>query len=282
MPVAKRIIREIRLTIEAAIPALIFVFLVFTFAYQSFDIPSQSMQPTMEVGDRIVVSKFAYGYSRWSIPYGLGGVLPESQGRLLGGKIRAGDVVVFRHPFQPREFIKRVIGLPGDKIEVRDGRLIINDKMLDRQFLGTRRLIRYEKGSSFDSPVAYQEYIETLPDGRSHYIYELNDQSDLDNFGPIIVEPNHIFVMGDSRDNSEDSRAPGGPGMVALERVEGKAETTLFTLYKCRGKNEGYDCGKPRWLKPFTYRPGTLKAPATALNAPENTSNSPNPLLSTQ
>lgn len=254
MSLMKKMVHEIRLTVEAAIPALILVFIGFTLAYQSYDIPSQSMQPTMEVGDRIVVSKFSYGYSRWTIPYGLGGVLPATEGRLFGRPPRRGDVVVFRHPFLDKDFIKRVIGLPGDEIALKDGRVSINGKELRRELVRTRSIMRYEKSGKVEFPVTVQEYDEFMPDGRAHRIYEFSDADVLDNFGPVIVSPNTFFVMGDNRDNSQDSRAEAGPGMVPMERLEGKAETVLFTFYRCRGKDQGHDCADGRWLKPFTRK----------------------------
>lgn len=254
MSLIKKVVHEIRLTLEAAIPALIVVFIGFTLAYQSYDIPSQSMQPTMEVGDRIVVSKFSYGYSRWTIPYGLGGILPATEGRLFGRVPRRGDVVVFRHPFLDKDFIKRVIGLPGDEIAVKGGRLSINGKVLRREFIRNRSIKRYEKGGDLEIPVMVQEYDEFLPDGRAHRIYEFSDSDYYDDFGPVTVSPNTFFVMGDNRDNSQDSRAENGPGMVPMERLEGKAETVLFTFYRCRGKDQGYDCADGRWLKPFTRK----------------------------
>lgn len=251
MSLLERIGREIRLTLEAAIPALIFVFIVFTFGVESYEIPSQSMEPTLEVGDRILVTKYSYGYSRWNIPYGLGSILPAAKGRLFGRAPKRGDVVVLRHPFQKIDLIKRVMGVPGDVIEVAHGRVIINGKMLPRELIGNRNMMRYQKGEPYGYPAAVMEYRETLPDGSTHAIFESGDEQDLDNFGPVTVPAGTVFLMGDSRDNSLDSRAPNGPGMAPFDRLEGKAQTVLFSLYRCRGKEDGLDCADSRWLKPF-------------------------------
>ena len=200
------------------------------------------MQPVLQVGDRVLVSKFAYGYSRHSLPLGLGYLAPESwSGRIFGSVPDRGDVVVVRDPGQEPKvnLIKRVIGLPGDVIEVRDGRLYINNEIIERQPVD---VIRYRDRRGEVQQVA--EYNEILPNGINHVIYERGDNYTLDNAGPFRVPENHIFLMGDNRDQSQDSRASYGVGYVHMDEVVGKAETVLFTVASCR-EEEGLYC--PPW-----------------------------------
>lgn len=221
--------------------AAVYLVLV-TFGFAVFHIPSQSMQPTLEVGDRVVVSKWAYGYSRHSLPLGLGYVLPDGwNARLAWGQPRRGDVVVFRDENQPdgraRNLIKRVIGIGGDTIEVRDGRLYINDEPAERVLDEIRNYREFPT----QQIQTVTHYVEGLPEGRTHSIYERSDNYALDDYGPVRVLPGTVFVMGDNRDASRDSRAPGGPGLVPLANVIGRAETVLFTLERCR-REQGLYC----------------------------------------
>jgi signal peptidase I len=210
-----------------------------TFGFTAFHIPSESMQPSLEVGDRVVVSKWAYGYSRHSLPLGVGYLLPDSwDGRLAWSEPRRGDVVVFRDERQtpPRNLIKRVTGVAGDVIEVRAGQLYVNGELAPRELQDVRRYSEYNSRS----PVTVSHYTETLPDDREHSIYERTDTMDVDNYGPTTVLPGTVFVMGDNRDASKDSRVLGGPGLVPLENVVGRAETVLFTVNRCRDQGELY------------------------------------------
>jgi len=215
-------------------------FVLATFVVAAFHIPSESMQPAIQVGDRVLVSKFAYGYSRHSLPLGLGYFLPESwNGRILGSNPGRDDVVVVRDPVQGINLIKRVIGLPGDRIEVRGGRLYINGDLIARDSEGE---VRYRDRSGLIVKAAL--FTETLPGGSSHAIYERSDRAPLDNVGPFNVPENHLFLMGDNRDVSLDSRAARGVGYVHRDLVVGKAWTVLFTFASCR-REEGLSC--PDW-----------------------------------
>jgi signal peptidase I len=183
--------------------AAVIAIFIRTFAYEPFNIPSESMVPTLLKGDYLFVSKMAYGYSRYSFP---GGLVPV-EGRIWEGAPTRGEVVVFRPPGQPEtDFIKRVIGLPGDRIQVRQGRLYINDAMVERQ--------RIEDYVNSDNPAAQgeEQYLETLPGGVTHRIIELNGDSNspADNTPVYVVPPEHYFMMGDNRDGSNDSRTVDG------------------------------------------------------------------------
>lgn len=215
-------------------------FVLVTFAFAAFHIPSESMQPVLQVGDRVLVSKFSYGYSRHSLPLGLGYALPDSwSGRVFGRDPERGDVVVVRDPGQGINLIKRVIGLPGDRIEMRDGRLYIDDAMIPRDPDG---VVRYRDRSGLLVEAAV--YTETLPGGATHPIYERSDRAALDDVGPFIVPENHLFLMGDNRDASADSRVATGLGYVHRDEVVGQAWTVLFTFASCR-EEDGLTC--PPW-----------------------------------
>jgi len=215
-------------------------FVLVTFGFAAFHIPSESMQPALQVGDRVLVSKFAYGYSRHSLPLGLGYVLPESwSGRILGSNPRRGAVIVVRDPGQNLNIIKRVIGLPGDRIEMRAGRLVINGETVPRDPQG---VVRYRDRSGMVVEAAVYE--ETLPGGAVNTIYERSDTAPLDDVGPFMVPANHFFLMGDNRDASADSRVPSGLGYVHRDAIVGKAWTVLFTFASCR-REDGLHC--PPW-----------------------------------
>lgn len=172
-----------------------------SFLIEPFNIPSGSMIPTLLVGDYLFVTKYSYGYSRFAVPYG--SKLPF-QGRIGSAGPERGDVVVFRPSGQPDiDFIKRVIGLPGDKIQMRQGRLYINDQLVQRQ--------QIEDYVDPDNPLSppVPQYIETLPNGKQHHVIEsAGDEGYLDNTPVYQIPADHYFMMGDNRDNSQDSRAP--------------------------------------------------------------------------
>jgi len=221
-------------------------FVLVTFGFAAFHIPSESMQPTLQVGDRVLVSKFAYGYSRHSLPLGVGYMLPESvNGRILGSMPKRGDVVVVRDPDQRINLIKRVIGLPGDRIEMRSGQLFLNGEAVTRS--AAERLSYRDSGGYI---VGVTQYEETLPEGPVHPIYERSDNAGLDNAGPFIVPESHVFLMGDNRDASADSRVPTGLGYVHVDEVVGRAETVLFTFASCQ-REEGLFCPRGRVWRPL-------------------------------
>jgi signal peptidase I len=194
-----------------------------TVAAEAYYVPSGSMQPTLLIGDELGVSKFSYGYSRYSLPFGLGPSRPE---RLFGRMPERGDVVVFRLPRDPSQtYVKRVIGLPGDRVQMRDGRLWINGTMLPLRRDGVGQVEMEDGGSE----LAARE-IETLPGGREHPIYKFDGIRDLDNTEVFEVTAGHLFVMGDNRDDSADSRlAPqaGGVGLVPVENLVGRVDVVL-------------------------------------------------------
>ncbi|MGD2132658.1 MAG: signal peptidase I [Maricaulaceae bacterium] len=208
--------------------AAVVFYLITTVFFRTFYIPSGSMVPTLEVEDRVIVLNFAYGWSRHSLQFGLGGYLPEGDGRILGRMPKRGHVVVFRNPSRREHLIKRVIGLPGDVIETRDGRLYVNNELVPRDF---RERLSYRTHEGVVTTV--DRYDETLPGGVTHAIYEESDQGSYDDRGPYLVPPGHIFVMGDNRDRSADSRAPS-LGPVPTEYLVGRAVTVLFTFHNCR------------------------------------------------
>jgi signal peptidase I len=194
-----------------------------SFAYEPFSIPSGSMIPTLLVGDYLFVSKFSYGYSRFSLPLSL----PLFSGRILFSEPERGDVVVFRLPTDPnKDYIKRLVGLPGDTIQVKNGILYVNgvavkreridDYIIDNGFGSMRRIIRYR---------------ETLPNGSQHFINEeQGDEGVSDDTTIYKVPEGHYFAMGDNRDNSSDSRFLKRVGYIPRENLIGRAEIKFFSV----------------------------------------------------
>jgi signal peptidase I len=199
------------------------VLLIKTVAAEAYYVPSGSMQPSLLIGDQLVVSKFAYGYSRYSLPLPLA---PSSPTRLLGELPAYGDVVVFRLPRDPSQtYVKRVVGLPGDRIQMREGRLVVNGKVLPLRRDGVGKADD-EDGAAEAAP----RYIETMPNGRTHAIFKLRQDGELDNTAEFRVGPGQIFAMGDNRDDSLDSRVPataGGVGLVPVENLVGRVDALL-------------------------------------------------------
>jgi signal peptidase I len=190
---------------------------------QPFIVPSGSMEPTLMIGDEIAAAKFAYGYGRYSAPIGF---IPIN-GRILDRSPERGDIVVFALPRNPHEtYVKRLIGLPGDRIQMRDGELFINGERVPRQPVGPTTV-----GIS-GVQVPAMKYVETLPNGRSHDILTVAG-GPLDDTPVFTVPAGHYFMMGDNRDNSLDSRvAPeeGGVGYVPAENLIGRVDRVLFSI----------------------------------------------------
>ncbi|NVJ99773.1 MAG: signal peptidase I [Alphaproteobacteria bacterium] len=209
-------------------------FLLFTtFGWQSFHIPSGSMEPTLEVGDRIFVSKLSYGYNRFSVPFDPS-IVPE--GRLFDGVPERGDVVVFTLPYKnSNDFIKRVIGLPGDTVQMKMGRLFINGTIVPRTYI---RDVAYTDYQGVERRA--KEYMEELPNGVKHRIYERTDRGNVDNTSLYVVPEGHYFMMGDNRDGSADSRILSDMGYVAHKYLVGRAQITTFSLYDCDQGKEVY------------------------------------------
>ena len=188
--------------------AIIIALLIRTFLFQPFFIPSSSMEPGLIVGDRIFASKYDYGYSRHSFPFSL----PSFNGRVFENSPKRGDVVIFKPPHTRNDYIKRLIGLPGDKIKLIDGTIYINSIPVEREFVRTD-----------DKDIAI--YKETMSSGINYETRDLGNKPQ-DNIEEFIVPENHYFFMGDNRDNSNDSRF-WGP--VPTERIVAKAQIIFFS-----------------------------------------------------
>lgn len=208
-------------TLRTVIYAVLIALFVRTFAYEPFNIPSGSMIPTLLVGDYLFVSKFSYGYSRYSLPFGL----PLFSGRILNDGPERGDVIVFKLPADNEtDYIKRLIGLPGDRIQVKNGVLNINGQAVEREMLGAVNVSGFAGRKS-----EVVEYMETLPNGRRHLIREYSDREASDNTREYLVPEGHYFFMGDNRDRSQDSRAVNRVGFVPHENLVGRAEFLFFS-----------------------------------------------------
>ena len=229
------------------------VLILRSFIFAPFSIPSESMLPRLLIGDYLFVSKWSYGYSRWSLP---GGV-PLIPGRIFGSTPTRGDVVVFRAPeVLDHDVIKRVIGLPGETVQMRQGTLYLNGTAIPKARIAdftiplTANFDAEKCGAPFVDVAdgvqicRYPRYRETLPGGRSYSVLDQAQLPDRDDTGVYTVPAGHIFVMGDNRDDSGDSRfpAPSGMGYVPLENVEGKAVVSFFSTD-----------GNAEWLRPWTW-----------------------------
>jgi signal peptidase I len=234
-------------TVRVIIHALIIAFVIRTFLFQPFNIPSGSMKATLLVGDYLFVSKYSYGYTHYSLP----GSLPLFSGRIFGIEPKRGDVVVFRLPHDDStDYIKRVIGMPGDRIQMVHGQIILNGSPVKRErvedYIGENPC-----GGGENSRV--RQYRETLPNGVSYNTLDCYDNGFLDNTEVYTVPEGDYFMMGDNRDNSTDSRvpSPGGVGYVPFENLIGKAQIIFFSV------GEG-EAAWQFWRWPWSVRWGRL------------------------
>jgi len=216
-------------TWSAPLTTLLFVlpltFLIFrTVLYQPFDIPTGSMKPTLETGDVILASKIAYGYNRFSIP--LASI--DITGRLFASHPKRGDLVIFKLPRDNAlTYVKRVVGLPGDEIQMKDGVLYINGQAVPKVRKG-EFLTREEDGV----PRRVPTFEETLPNGVKYTVLDSDPNGQFDNTRPYKVPPGHYFTMGDNRDNSTDSRATWGVGYIPFENIYARADLILYSRTK--------------------------------------------------
>ena len=233
-------------TATVVVQALAIAMVVRVFLYQPFNIPSGSMKETLLIGDYLFVSKLSYGYSKFSFPFAFN-LFP---GRVFGAEPKRGDVAVFKLPRDnTTDYIKRVIGLPGDEINVRHGVVYINGKEVPRVRAGDF-VTREDEGSRIKIPI----YEETLPNGVKYKVLDRIPDGPLDNKGPYIVPAGHYFMMGDNRDNSTDSRVSpydNGVGYVPLENFIGRADVIFFSA--AVDEPEAFRIWKP-WTWPFDIR----------------------------
>ncbi len=215
--------------LKTVIYAVLIAVVFRSFAYEPFHIPSSSMRSTLLEGDYIFVSKYSYGYSRYSFPFGL----PLFEGRVPDRAPKHGDVAVFRLPREPKvDYIKRIIGLPGDRVRISDGKLILNDEVVKQERVDD--FINRDGG--VERPIL--RFRETLPNGRSYLVLDTDSYGRVDNTEEYIVPEGHYFAMGDNRDNSTDSRFNADMGFAKEEHVGfipeenliGRAEIILFSM----------------------------------------------------
>lgn len=212
-------------TIMVVVQALLIALVIRTFLFQPFNIPSGSMKATLLVGDYLFVSKYSYGYSHYSVPLSL----PLFSGRIFGSEPNRGDVVVFRLPKDDTtDYIKRVIGLPGDQIQMRNGLLYINDKPVERERLSD--FVGEDPCGTTDATARVKRWKETLPNGVSYESLDCVDNGFYDNTNVYTVPQGHFFMMGDNRDNSQDSRVLSAVGYVPFENIIGRAQIIFFSI----------------------------------------------------
>jgi signal peptidase I len=231
-------------TVRIIFHALILAVIIRTFFFQPFNIPSGSMKDTLLIGDYLFVSKMAYGYSHYSLPFS-----PNLfSGRIFSSKPQRGDVAVFKNPITKEDYIKRVIGLPGDEIQMIDGVLHINGRPVPK------RRIKDFVGPDMSGIVRpIPRYEETLPNGVKYHVLDQIGNGPLDTTRVYKVPPGHYFMMGDNRDNSQDSRVYSAVGPVPLENFVGKAKIRFFSVRPEGGWLKFWNWPRDiRWSRIFT------------------------------
>ena len=210
-------------TIKTVVIAVVVALVVRTVGFEPFNIPSGSMIPTLLVGDYLFVSKASYGYSRHSLPFSM----PLISGRIMFSEPERGDVAVFKLPTDnTTDYIKRIVGLPGDTIQVKRGILHINGKAVKRERAG--EFVQHDNWTGRFHRVP--RYLETLPNGRQHYILEETDEGSGDNTQLYTVPEGHYFGMGDNRDRSKDSRYLNDVGYIPRDNLVGRADVKFFSV----------------------------------------------------
>ena len=235
-------LNEVVEIVKTVVYALLIALFLRVLFFQPFTIPSASMDPTLLEGDYIIVSKYSYGYSRNSIPFSP----PLFKGRILERKPDRGDIIVFKLPRDGHiDYIKRLVGLPGDRIQVKGGVLFINGTAVPRKPLAP---VMVDSGYGFTRNV--ERYEETFPNGKRFITYDFGPDGDADNTEVFVVPENNYFFMGDNRDNSLDSRVPSeiGVGYVPAENLVGKARIIMLSW------NKGASLFKP-WTWVLDARP---------------------------
>jgi len=207
--------------------------------FQPFTIPSASEEPNLYEGDYVLVTKFDYGWSKHSIPLSP----PLFDGRVLAKPPQRGDIIVFKLPRDNKtDYIKRLIGVPGDTVQVKGGLLYLNGQQVPRVLKG---VVEETGGTAVIRDVS--RFQETLPGGRTYMTNDFGPNYDLDNTEPFVVPPGYYFFMGDNRDNSADSRLPPeiGVGLVPAENLEGRARIVLLSCYPSLSRKGKYSGGNP-------------------------------------
>ncbi len=211
-----------RENLTTVIYAVLIALVIRTVAYEPFNIPSGSMLPTLLIGDYVFVAKFPYGYSRHSVPLSLA----PFDGRINESPVVRGDIAVFKLPKDNEtDYIKRIVGLPGDRIQVTDGVLHINGKAVKRERVDD--FVQKHSGSRY---ARVRQYRETLPNGRTYLTLDLQPRGLADNTKVYVVPPEHYFAMGDNRDDSTDSRFLDHVGFIPAENLVGRADIIFFSV----------------------------------------------------